>query len=138
MKFLFFKGVALKAWEWCRRYWQVLVGAAVPIVGWLLFRRGGSNAGELLDNTNESHRQELEAIAEAERQEREAIEAARIRRDAAVAQIEQEYKDAQVELDETKRAAIREIVERHSEDPEALTDELSRLTGARVWTGGKK
>ena len=138
MKFLFFKGVALKAWGWCRRYWQVLVGAAVPIVGWLLFRRGGSDAGELLDDANESHRRELEAIAEAERRERQALLEAQRRRDEAVARIEQEYAAAQVELDETKRSAIREIVERHSGDPEALTDELSRLTGARVWTGGDK
>lgn len=138
MKFLFFKGVALKAWEWCRRYWQVLVGAAVPLVGWLLFRRGRTDAGELLDDANESHRRELEAIAEAERRERQALLEAQRRRDEAVARIEQEYAAAQVELDETKRAAIREIVERHSGDPEALTDELSRLTGARVWTGGDK
>jgi uncharacterized membrane protein len=138
MKLMLFKEMALKAWRWCREYWQLLLGVAITVAGWLIFRRRPADAGELLGEANRSHRRELEAIDEAEQKEREAVEAARIRRDEAVAQIEQDYSAAQVELDETKRAAIRDIVERHSEDPEALTDELSRLTGARVWTGGKK
>lgn len=130
------------AWGWCRRHWRTLLGVLVPVVGlpimlWLLFRRSSSDAAKLLGDVNQSHRKELDAIADAERLEREAVEAARRRRDAAVEQIEVDYSIAQVELDDAKREEIRELVERHEDDPEALTDELARLTGARVWTGRK-
>ena len=142
MHLLALKEAFLCAWSWCRRHWRTLLGVLVPVVGlpimlWLLFRRGSSDAAELLGDVNQSHRKELDAIADAERLEREAVDAARRRRDAAVEQIEVDYSIAQVELDDVKREEIRELVERHEDDPEALTDELARLTGARVWTGRK-
>lgn len=142
MHLLALKEAFLCAWGWCRRHWRTLLGVLVPVVGlpimlWLLFRRGSSDAAELLGDVNQSHRKELDAIADAERLEREAVDAARRRRDAAVEQIEVDYSIAQVELDDVKREEIRELVERHEDDPEALTDELARLTGARVWTGRK-
>jgi len=142
MHLLALKEAFLCAWSWCRRHWRTLLGVLVPVVGlpimlWLLFRRGSSDAAELLGDVNQSHWKELDAIADAERLEREAVDAARRRRDAAVEQIEVDYSIAQVELDDVKREEIRELVERHEDDPEALTDELARLTGARVWTGRK-
>lgn len=136
------KEAFLRAWVWCRRRWRTLLGVLVPVVGlpivlWLLFRRGTSNIAGLLGDVNQSHRKELDAIADAHQREREAVEAARKRRDVTVEQIEVDYSIAKVELDDAKREEILKLVERHEDDPEALTNELARLTGARVWTGRK-
>jgi len=144
MTWIAIKVFFLKVWAWCKRYWQLLVGAAIPITLWIFFRfrdKSGSRAqalSEVVERVNNDHRQEIAVINESEKIEREKIVQAQARRDETVAEIESEYAAASIELDEKKKKSIQRLVKRHEKDPDALTQELARLTGARVWTGKRR
>ena len=142
---LAFKAFMLKVWLWCKRYWQLLAGAAIPLIIWFIFRsRDKSDSSDtpavsdVVNRINTDHRQEIAAIDESVKIERERIAAATPRRDETVAQIVSEYDAAKVELDEKKKKEIGRLVKRHGDDPDALTQELAKLTGAHVWTGGNR
>lgn len=127
----------LKAWAWCKKHWQFLVGLIIPILVGLILRR--RNSTEQMQSTveriQEDHRREVEVIDTSHRIEGEKIQEAQRRRDETVAEVEAQAAAAAVELDEKKKSEIRRLVKKHENDPDALTRELSRTTGIAIWTG---
>lgn len=130
----------LRAWAWCKKHWQFLVGLIIPILIGIILRR--KNSVEQMQSTvvriQEGHRQEVEAIDESHRIEGEKIREAQHRRDETVAEIEAQAVEASVDLDEAKKNEIKRLVKKHENNPEALTRELSRTTGIAIWTGKKR
>lgn len=129
----------LKAWAWCKKHWQFLVGLIIPILIGLILRR--KNSVEQMQSTVEriqdDHRREVAVIDESHRVEGEKIQEAQRRRDETVAEVEAQAAEASIELDEKKKSEIRRLVKKHEKDPAALTRELSRATGIAIWTGKK-
>lgn len=130
----------LKLWAWCKKYWQILVGIAIPIVlGALFFRRDSARRHEeIIKRIQEDHSREIAAIDESRRIESEKIQDAQRRRDETVAAVEAQAEEASIELDEKKKNEIRRLVKKHEGNPDALTRELSRATGISIWTGKGK
>lgn len=129
----------LKAWSWCKKYWQFLVGLIISFVLLFIFRR--TNTGQLsrvIERVQSDHHKEIEAIDRARQIEQEKIQAAQARREETVREIEVSYAEAQVELDEKKKKEIKKLVQRHVNNPDELTRQLSRATGVSVWTGKSK
>ena len=135
-----FKIWLLKVWAWCKKHWQLLVGIVIPLlIGLLLKQRwSAEQARETVEHIQDSHRREVTAIDESHRIEAEKIQEAQRRRDATVAVVEAQAVAANVDLDEKKKREIRKLVQKHENDPDALTRELSRTTGIAVWTGKSK
>ena len=67
----FFKKVLV----WCKKYWQILVGAAIPVVIWLLTRKS-DNLDEVLQRIKEDHDKEIDIINESHVKEIELREKA--------------------------------------------------------------
>ena len=130
----------LKIWAWCKKYWQLLAGLAIPIVLSLLFRRRGNSdhAREAISQIQEGHQREVTAIDESHRIEREEIQEAQGRHDVTVAAVEAQASAANINLSEKKREEIRNLVEKYENDPSTLTHELSQTTGIAIWTGKSK
>lgn len=127
----------LKAWAWCKKHWQFIVGLLIPILIGLILRRRNSieQMQSTVERIQEGHRQEVAAIDESHRIEGEKIQEAERRRDETVAEVEAQAEAASVELDEKKKTEIRRLVKKHENDPDSLTRELSRTTGIAIWTG---
>ena len=53
------------AWEYIKKYWQVLVGFVVAIITVFAFRKKADPA-EILEHANESHEKEIDAIKKSE------------------------------------------------------------------------
>ena len=53
------------AWEYIKKYWQILVGFAIAIITVFAFRKKADPA-EILENANESHEKEIDAIKKSE------------------------------------------------------------------------
>lgn len=138
--YLIVKVWLLKVWAWCKKHWQLLVGIAIPLlIGILLKQRwGAEQAQETVAHIQDSHRREVAAIDESHRIAAEKVQEAQLRRDVKVAEVEAQAVAAHVDLDEKKKREIRKLVQRHENDPDALTRELSRTTGIAVWTGKSK
>ena len=124
---VFFK----KALVWCKKYWQILVGAAIPIVVWILTRKS-DDLDKVLQKSKETHEKELEAIEKAHALEIEKRDEALKRYQETMAQVEDMYRTSSKELTRAKRKAVEKAIKESKNDPEAITEKLAELTGFEI------
>ena len=124
---LFFKS----AWVWCKKYWQFLVGASIPIVIWVL-TRDSSKLDDVVDRIKEDHEKEKDIINKAHEQEIKSREVARQAHKDRIEKIEKEHNEAQVNLTSRKKKKIKKIVEENKDNPEEITKKIAELTGINV------
>ena len=117
-----------KFWSWCKKYWQILVGAAIPVVIWLL-TRDSSSMNKVLESARENHKKEIDTINESHKNEIEQREKAQDRYFKLIKEIEAKYKNNKKVLDEKKQIEIKNLLDQHGEDPDTLAEKLSELTG---------
>ena len=120
-----------KVLAWCKKYWQFLVGASIPIVIWVL-TRDSSKLDEVVDRIKEDHEKEKDVINKAHEQEIQSREAAREAHKKRVEKIEKEHDQAQVDLTSRKKKKIKKIVEENKDNPEEITKKIAELTGINV------
>ena len=120
-----------KVLAWCKKYWQFLVGASIPIVIWVL-TRDSSKLDEVVDRVKEDHEKEKDIINKAHEQEIQSREAAREAHKKRVEKIEKEHDQAQVDLTSRKKKKIKKIVEENKDNPEEITKKIAELTGINV------
>ena len=121
-----------KAWLFLKRYAAELVlGAALVYALLLAKQRAGvveSLLGEL-KQTREQHRanvDNLNAQVEAEIVRRRSIEATYSR---LLTEIQQKNSQTVAEISDLKQKELRELVEKHHDDPEKMAETVSRLFG---------
>lgn len=86
----------------------------------------------LLDNNNKRHADELAAVKKAYEDELAKKDASQKRLEEVLSKIEKQYQDSQKQLDVTKRAEIKQIIEETSNDPNLLAQKLSESTGFKI------
>ena len=128
------KSLLSSAWEWCKRHWQLLVGALTAAALFVLFRRRKPDP-EITDKVITSSRDEINAVDRSHQIESELVDAARARRDAAAAQIEADANQASAALDSLRDERVKELTAAHGDDPDEITRRLGALTGIRVQGG---
>jgi hypothetical protein len=121
--------IALKKfWSWCKKYWQLFVGAAIPVLIWI-FTRKSDNLDEVLERVREDHKKEIDVIDKAHAQEVAARDAALKKYSEVMVEVEKKYEEAQKALSEKKRKEIKKVIEGNIEDPNEITKRLSEITG---------
>ena len=124
----------LKIWAWCKKYWQLIIGALIPIGMWLIaklfFKKQAVEA--VLENTNSAHRQELEVVEASHDIEMSGTRAAEEKHDRTVSQIKADHDAAQIKLSADKEVRIDEIVRQHGDNPDEITRRISEITGIKV------
>ena len=128
MKWLVLKAFLKKAWAWCKKYWQLLVGMVIPLIIWLLSRDSGK-LDEVLEKTKEAHKKEVDAIEKSHQEEIQKREEALRKYKEALSEVEKKYKDANKELTSKKRKEVEKVLKENSEDPDEITRRLSEITG---------
>lgn len=123
----FFKKVLV----WCKKYWQILVGAAIPVVIWLLTRKS-DNLDEVLQRIKEDHDKEIDIINESHVKEVELREKALKDHEERLKVIEEEHAKAEVELSNKKKKQIDKIVRENQESPEEITKRIAEITGLEI------
>ncbi len=123
----FFKKVLV----WCKKYWQILVGAAIPVVIWLLTRKS-DNLDEVLQRIKEDHDKEIDIINESHVKEIELREKALKDHKDRLKVIEEEHAKAEVELSNKKKKQIDKIVRENQESPEEITKRIAEITGLEI------
>ena len=112
-----------KAWVWIKTYWYVPAVLIYTIVLWVLFRRNGAAALEVLKTSKESYEAQIKAMEEAHAREIEARDMALAQYESIVSALEQEYAANRETLSREKRNKIKEYIDQYGEDP----DELARV-----------
>lgn len=120
-----------KALAWCKKYWQILVGAAIPIVVWILTQKS-DDLDKVFKKSKESHEKELEAIEKAHQLELDKRDEALKRYQETMASVEDMYRSSSKELTRSKRKAVEKVIKENKEDPDAITRKLAELTGFEI------
>ena len=120
-----------KAWAWCKKYWQLLVGIAIPIVVWVVTRRS-PDLSKVLERVREDHKKEVDTLESAHRMEIEKRETALRRYEKTIAEVQRKYDEDNKTLDRKKKKEIKKLIEEHASKPTMITRKLGELTGFRV------
>jgi len=124
---VFFK----KFWAWCKKYWQLFVGMAVPILLWAI-TRDRNKSPEMLDRVIKDHEKEIDAIERSYELERLQKERAKKRYEDIVSKIEARSDAALIQLDKKKKDAIKKLLEDNPENSENVTNKLAEILGFEV------
>ena len=125
------KAFLKKVWAWCKKYWQILVGAAIPIVIMIISRKSG-NISKILEASRESHKKEVDAINKSYEQEIERREEALKKYEETIKQIEEKYKKENRTLEAKKKKEIKKLIEKSEDTPEEITRRISEITGFTI------
>ena len=122
--------VAAKLWfrktlSWCKKYWQILVGAAIPILVMIIFRNKQS-LQKVLREANENHEREIDVLNKSYEKEISDREAASQRYRETLKEIEEKYKE------DSKSLEIESLLSDTSKSPEEITKRLSEITGFSI------
>lgn len=109
-----------KAWVWIRTYWYIPAVLIYTIVLWVLFRRNGASALEVLKASKESYEAQIKAMEAAHAKEIEARDMALAQYESIVSALEEEYAANRETLSREKRKKVKEYIEKYGEDPEEL------------------
>ena len=127
MVWLTVKTFFLKVWAWCKKYWQLLVGASIPLVIWILMRGRTERLTEALKKIRESHKEEVRAIEESKKKQLEALRQEKEDKERAAAElllkireIEKKYVVDRSELDSKTKEELEILL------LEGDSDEVSR------------
>ena len=123
----FFKKVK----EWCVKYWQIIVGALIPIVAIFVARSGASK--KVHNKTKEFRDKEIEALQNANKQEVEGIKAASKKYVETIKKVEEKYGKLEKDLDAEKKIRIAKLVEEGNSDQDALTDKIAEIMGFKKY-----
>ena len=103
------KAALVKAWAWCKANWKFLLGAAIPVVLMIIFRKGDYKA--VWEAGKKAKDDELEAVKRTLRNEsRKKTEAA----------------ESHIEEMNTIRADEKNRIESAKKEADQLKDELSK------------
>jgi len=109
-----------KAWLWIKTYWYLPAVLIYTIVLWVLFRRNGAAALEVLKVSKESYEAQIRTMEETHAREIETRDKALAQYEMIIAAIEEEYAANRETLSRDKRKKVKEYIDKYGEDPEEL------------------
>lgn len=80
----------------------------------------------------DAHDKQLDAINDIRKDERTKTDEASEKLEKDLAVVERQYEEHKKDLDEKKKEEIKNILEKHQDDPVALAKRLSEVTGFKV------
>ena len=128
MTWLVAKKALKKTWVWLKHNWYVPAVLVYTIVLWIFFRRK-DKAHDVLKVRSKSYEAQIKTINESHAAEIKKRDEILKQYDETIKRIEKEYETKSEELDNKKRKAVKEIVEKHYNDPDALARMLSDKFG---------
>ena len=118
-----------KIWAYIKKYWQLFVGAVYAIAIWLYFKGQADKIKEVLKVKEDSHQKELDTLNSAHAEEVALRDDALAKYHEIIAKIEKEYEEKKEILSDKKRAEIKKLVDKNSNDPGNLSKLLSDRFG---------
>lgn len=134
MNLLLLKSRFKKVFSWLKHHWYVpllVLALIIAVLIWTVTRNGAYIATllDVLENSRESYRKEVEKLNEIRRREDEEKQRVLSEYNKNIEKLEKEYADNNEELNAAKKKEIKKLVEEGYNDPERLSRELARLYG---------
>ena len=132
MNWIAFKFSVKKTWLWLKTYWYVPLVLSYTLVLWLVFRKDGSAAIGALEIKSDSYKKQIDVINKTHEAEIKKKEEVNKVFNETVKIIETELKKKNEDLDRGKKKRVKEIVEKHSDDPKALAELVKESFGFEI------
>ena len=129
MNWIAFKFSVKKTWLWLKTYWYVPLVLLYTLVLWLVFRKDGAAAIGALEIKSDSYKKQIDVINKTHEAEIKKKEEVNKVFNETVEIIETELKNKNEALDRGKKKRVKEIVEKHSDDPKALAELVKESIG---------
>jgi hypothetical protein len=127
-----------KAALWCKKYWQILLGAAIPTIIYVVSSGKNRQLKEVLAKTKEAHQNDVDALEtahqaqlEIKRQEIEAKELAAVTLTNRISAIEAEYNVSRHDLSSRKKKELDRLLSEDNKVEEVSTG-LANIFGIDV------
>ena len=121
-----------KVWAYLQKYWQIIFAVVVTVIGYFVYRKGQVDFATQLQEIQLQHDDELQRIELARQEERKAHEANIKQLEMTMAFVQKRYDTAKHILDDQKKTEIKKIITLYSNDPVALSQKLSEVTGFKI------
>ena len=96
---------------------------------WIVFRRNNVAALSVLKSSQDSYRQQIDAINRSHQEEIQRRDQVIEKYNDIIESIEKDFQDRKENLDKSKKEKIKEIVEKHNDDSEGLAKEIADKFG---------
>ena len=117
-----------KFWVWCKKYWQIFLGLAIPIILMLVFRKKG-DLSAVVDRVHEDYQKEIDIINRAHDQEIAAREEALRRYHDRLSEIEKKYAESNEAFTSKRRKEVERLLKNSESDADEITKRLAEITG---------
>lgn len=122
-------------WSYVKKYCGILVAVAAFVVLLVFKMESTAQVNKLLNDLAENdkkHREELQQIQAAHDAEDADHEAHLKQLQDTLDEVERQYTAAKQQLDDSKRAEIKQIIEEYNDNPDELAKRLSDATGIQI------
>ena len=122
----------LKVISWLKSHWYIIFVILAAAALFLIGRKGTVDWRRILDAADDAHQKEVEAIDTAHAEQMEESSKAIRRANEARKQVISEFIKNDRAISAKEKKEIERILKKRKDDPEAIRDELEKLTGYRV------
>ena len=132
MTWIAFKLLVKKSWLWLKTYWHFPVVLLYTLVLWVFFRKDSAAAIGVLEIRSDSYKKQIKVINENHEAEIKKKEELNKVFNETIEKVEVELKKKNETLDKNKKKRIKEIVEKHSDDPKVLAGLVKEAFGFEI------
>ena len=122
MNWIVFKTFVKKSWLWLKTYWYFPVVLLYTLVLWVFFRKNAAAAVGVLEIRSDGYKKQIDVINEVHKAEVKKKEELNKTFSETLKKVEVELEKKSEILDRSKKKRVKEIVEEHSDDPQALAE----------------
>jgi len=121
-----------KTWLWCKHNWKIVALVGYTVVMYMLFSKNAQNALNALEAAREAHKSEIDTLNKAHSEDIKKREENLKKYQETIKFIEEKYKEENKKLTFAKKRKVKEIVAKHSEDPEKLAELVKENFGFEI------
>ena len=129
MTWMAFKLCIRKAWLWTKTYWYIPAVLAYTLITFFVFRKNRDVAVKILETTIESYEKQLAVIEKSHDDEIKKRDEALVQYQKVLSDLENKYAEEEKNLSESKKKALKKIVEKYHNDTDGLAKEISEKFG---------
>jgi len=118
-----------KAWVWTKHHWKIVAISVWTIFVWLMSRKNVDMYKNILENTIDNYKKEMEVLNASRDKEREEKQEALRLRDESLQRLEREFESREEALSFEKRARYLELLENLSNNPEDVNRTIEEEFG---------
>jgi hypothetical protein len=132
MTWLVVKHSIEKTWLWCKHNWKIVALFVYSVLLYAVFSENARNVLDALVAAREAHKSEVDMLNNTHSEELRKRDENLKKYQETIKLVEEKYKEENKKLTFAKKKKVKEIVEKHGEDPEKLAELVKEAFGFEI------